>query len=578
MIVQPLAGKLPTPDMKASLVLLLFAVLLGGAAEPQQTRGLALVRTADGTEVELYEQSHALVIGMSRYEAGWRSLPGVETDVVAVRDVLQAHGFTVQVERNLTRDGFDRAVRAFIAAHGITPRNRLIIYFAGHGHTQPATDGRQLGFLVPVDAPSPLTDPTGFRARAVSMDQIEVYAREIESRHALMVFDSCFSGTLFDVSRALPGAVAANLEQPVRQFITSGTAGQEVPDTSEFRRQFVAGLEGEADLTRDGYISGTELGLFLEDKVASYTRQAQTPRFGKIRDGRLDKGDIIFLSPAAESASPVYTGASTPPDRPNQPDDRTHWEAIKDSQERSAFADFVRRFPQSQYRALADRRLADLDREDPVATAARWFDAVQARDIKTAYPLVADAVRKVMPESVVAATLQPPNVTVNSADRRVLYEERSADGNVALVIFVAGDQFQRLSLTREGTRWGAVSYRWQSRADAVPADPPPFYDAGLKFFELLNDQRRDEAQALMSPLLNPHFSREQFNAFATEYGKAGRPLSREVVYLEQDSPTTGFIVFRTGWPAGFSFERVSLVLDGNRWLMVGWWFTPAGTS
>jgi hypothetical protein len=80
----------------------------------------------------------------------------------------------------------------------------------------------------------------------------------------------------------------------------------------------VAGLQGEADLTRDGYISGTELGLFLEDKVTSYTRRAQTPRFGTIRDGRLDKGDIIFLSPAA-SASPVYSGASTPPDRRRTP-------------------------------------------------------------------------------------------------------------------------------------------------------------------------------------------------------------------------------------------------------------------
>ena len=95
-----------------------------------------------------------------------------------------------------------------------------------------------------------------------SVQLIETLAERIESRHALFVFDSCFSGSLFALraSNETPAIVAEALAKPVRQFITSGSAKEMVPDQSVFRRFFVRGLEGEADLSGDGWITGTELG------------------------------------------------------------------------------------------------------------------------------------------------------------------------------------------------------------------------------------------------------------------------------------------------------------------------------
>ena len=154
--------------------------------------------------------------------------------------------------------------------------------------------GSEMGYIVPVDAPNPENDIDGFVNKAMDMQQIEVFAKRIESKHALFLFDSCFSGSLFALSRAIPKSISYKTSWPVRQFITAGSAEETVPDRSTFREQFVAALEGEGDVNEDGYITGTELGVFLQDTVINYTKESQHPQYGKIRDRNLDKGDFVF--------------------------------------------------------------------------------------------------------------------------------------------------------------------------------------------------------------------------------------------------------------------------------------------
>ena len=73
-------------------LLLAFAFLLftlpSFAAE---TRGVKRVeiKTQAGELVGLYEQSHALVIGVSNYTGGWPRLRGVREDVREVRQALE---------------------------------------------------------------------------------------------------------------------------------------------------------------------------------------------------------------------------------------------------------------------------------------------------------------------------------------------------------------------------------------------------------------------------------------------------------------------------------------------------------
>lgn len=275
------------------LILTLLTQIIAGA----QNKGFEpVIINIDGSETKLYDESHALVIGISDYTGGWPSLPGVKKDVNAVKDVLKQIGFNVVVEENLTKDGTDKAFVDFISKYGQDQNNRLLFYFAGHGHTVKTSFGEVIGYIVPVDAPNPHNDLTGFQSKSMPMSRIEEYAKLTQSKHAIFFFDACFSGSLFSLSRAVPEVINYKTSKPVRQFITSGSEDETVPDESIFRQQFVTALTTlYADANNDGYLTGSELGKYLQDNVINYSRNSQHPQYGKIRNQYLDKGDFVFV-------------------------------------------------------------------------------------------------------------------------------------------------------------------------------------------------------------------------------------------------------------------------------------------
>jgi hypothetical protein len=259
-----------------------------------QSRGLT-VTTANGAVLTSFSGSHALVIGESAYNRGWPPLAGVKEDIPAVRRLLEEQGFSVTLLEDKTSSELRAGIEEFLNTYGYEKDVRLIIYYAGHGQTLRLDDGRELGYIVPIDAPLDSRDRQGFQRLAISMQQFDTWAENIESRHVIYLFDSCFSGSIFAVSRAAPGIIDYKISQPVRQFIASGAANETVPDKSIFRRQFEAALrDREADLNNDGYVSGSELGDFLQTTVVNYSNNSQHPQYGKIRDANLDKGDFVF--------------------------------------------------------------------------------------------------------------------------------------------------------------------------------------------------------------------------------------------------------------------------------------------
>ncbi|MFC1718521.1 PEGA domain-containing protein [Candidatus Poribacteria bacterium] len=266
-----------------------------------ESRGIGvIIRDMAGKEVGLYENSYALVIGVSEYTNGLPNLPGVKKDVAEVAEALEEHGFQVKlVENPADRGALDQVFTNFINRYGQKEDDRLLFYFSGHGHTLRTTYGSEMGFIVPAGAPNPNQDLEGFRAKALDMQMIEVYAKRIQSKHALFVFDSCFSGSIFSLSKAIPENINYKTAEHVRQFITSGSADEQVPDDGVFRQQFVEALQGEADWDDDGYVTGQELGEFLQKNIINYSNNTQHPQYGKIRDPLLDKGDFVFQLPVA---------------------------------------------------------------------------------------------------------------------------------------------------------------------------------------------------------------------------------------------------------------------------------------
>jgi uncharacterized caspase-like protein len=339
-------------------------------------RGLRVVNAQNGETVVdsqgaqqiLYRQSYALLIGVSDYTAGWPDLPGVREDIAAVEKVLKQHNFTVTKVSDPDRKKLDVALEKFINDYGLDEGNRLLIYFAGHGYTIKKKYGGEMGYIVPVDAPNPHVDNKGFLRKAMSIEEFGLFARRIDSKHAIFIFDSCFAGSIFPKTRAIPASISDKTSNPVRQFITSGSADEEVPDVSVFRQHLVDALSGEGDSNNDGYITGSELGLFLEDKVVNDSNNTQHPQYGKIRDSRLNKGDFVFILPQKKSSMEAARKDNRTTGGSKQAE-LMFWDTIKNSSNPADFRAYLTRYPYGEFAPLAKIRSGQSNTPDTSKTA-----------------------------------------------------------------------------------------------------------------------------------------------------------------------------------------------------------------
>jgi formylglycine-generating enzyme required for sulfatase activity len=256
------------------------------------TRGIRIVAKS-GQSLYLYKDYHALVVGVSDYEK-WPDLPNATKDAKEVASAMRDLGFRVRILLDPTSKELKTAFSDIAFGIGSERNRAVLFYFAGHGETVKLADGTELGYIIPKDCPLKIRDPIGFDDKAISMKDIEVFALKVKSKHFLMLFDSCFSGSLFNLVRAAPVDITEKSTRPVRQFITAGGPGEQVPDRSVFKIVLIDGIKGYADLNGDGYVTGSELGMHLQDKVVNYTRGGQHPQYGKINNPKLDKGDFIF--------------------------------------------------------------------------------------------------------------------------------------------------------------------------------------------------------------------------------------------------------------------------------------------
>lgn len=295
-----------TPGQTISFVLLMSILLFIYCSSHPTTRGSKGVIPNEvkknGEKIILYENSYALLIGVSQYEH-WPALKSVPMEMRLLESALKKHKFTIETSLNPTGEELRKTIKDFIDKYGFKENNRLLIFFSGHGYTR--KDGAK-GYIVPSDAKDPLDDEIEFVREAIEMEQILTWARRIEAKHALFVFDSCFSGTIFQTrSPPIPAHISDVTGKPVRQFITSGSEGETVPEESYFVECFIQGIEGEADYDKDGYITATELGISLRNKIMQYNT-GQTPQYGKIRDPNLDEGDFVFIG-KKPTGPPVIT-------------------------------------------------------------------------------------------------------------------------------------------------------------------------------------------------------------------------------------------------------------------------------
>lgn len=128
---------------------------------------------------------YALVIGNNDYQ----HLSKLQTAVNDARDVAQVlkidYGFEIKLVLDAKRKDILSSLNTF--RQKLNPKDHFLIYYAGHGSFDKQANK---GYWLPVDAEP--SDPSEW----IIADDITANIRRIDSRHILIVSDSCYSGTI----------------------------------------------------------------------------------------------------------------------------------------------------------------------------------------------------------------------------------------------------------------------------------------------------------------------------------------------------------------------------------------------
>ena len=246
-----------------------------------------------------YRESWAVVIGVDKYQH-WPQLSYAAHDAQGVHDVLvnryrfKPENVFMLLDEQATRQNIlsvlgDKLGNPDLVKHD----DRVFVFFAGHGATRKLPSGRELGYIIPVEA-----DPTSFEGQAISMTNFQDISETIPAKHLLFVMDSCYSGLA--LTRGASVAYSQNYlseitRREARQMFTAGGADQQVADNgpnghSVFTWTLLQALDGRGDLNGDGVITASELAAYVTPAVSALSQQ--TPAFGNLAGS--EGGDVIF--------------------------------------------------------------------------------------------------------------------------------------------------------------------------------------------------------------------------------------------------------------------------------------------
>lgn len=214
----------------------------------------------------------------------------------AVTSALTWQGFSVTPVAPATRAQLDEALLSLATGPGARPRTRLFIYIRAHGITQINAAGKASGALALADTPTgPDIVPPGPLA-ALTVEEIDRWARRLTARHLFIALDSCFSGSPFTPQGAPAERLPAAPEAPTLHYLVAGDGIQCAAGNTVFALALAQALQRpilSSDAQRS-FISGSELADEVQDRVAETTRGLQLPRGGKSNVPAHAQGEFLL--------------------------------------------------------------------------------------------------------------------------------------------------------------------------------------------------------------------------------------------------------------------------------------------
>lgn len=248
----------------------------------------------------------ALLIGVSEYSEGLRSISSATQDIEAMRRVLEHPDMgafdQVTVLSNPDKGSMERAVEDLF-----TNRQRddlVLLYFSGHGLKDQTAEFCLSARDTERDQNGELRIST-----ILAASKLNKYMNNSRSQRQMIILDCCFSGALV---AGMPIKGELNIQEELggkgRAILTSSSPIEysfesEDKDLSIYTKYLVEGIEtGAADKDGDQLISVNELHEYASERVKE-AAPAMTPKFYLSLEGE----DTIYLarSPLA-ATNPIF--------------------------------------------------------------------------------------------------------------------------------------------------------------------------------------------------------------------------------------------------------------------------------
>lgn len=264
------------------------------------------------------------VIGIDRYHH-WRRLANAVRDATGALDLFRQLGFEQVTEPLLDDGATGKAINALVTDDlmKLGSDDSLVLFYAGHGGTRAHCLGDQViktGYLIPVDAADSPNEVS-------TWINLEGWLRAIAllpAKHILVVLDACHSGIALDpvikwrdIGSQQDVPLSTLQARRSRRIITSALDDQIALDSGPVHgHSLFTGCLIEAlthGIRRDGtqMITGSQLGVYVQQRVGTYPGSRQTPDFGTFAFD--DRGEMVISEQLALSASgPLERSPLTP--------------------------------------------------------------------------------------------------------------------------------------------------------------------------------------------------------------------------------------------------------------------------
>lgn len=265
--------------------------------------------------IKPFENAYAIVVGVSDYQhEKIDDLNYADADARAFAKFLEQETAWEIPPANLVLLENEKATYGrFIAelsavSTQLKAKDRLIIYFSGHGDVEYINEEEKMGFLLFYDT-SPTTYEGGGACKVNTLDEALselVLDRQVQ---VILITDACRSGNLAGSKLGGPNATTAALASLFQNTtkILSCEPDQYSLEGERwgggrglFSYHLVEGLKGKADKNENRYVSLLELERYVQDLVLEESGEQQLPLTFGSKTVRLNKiNPEVFLDYSA---------------------------------------------------------------------------------------------------------------------------------------------------------------------------------------------------------------------------------------------------------------------------------------